>query len=175
MRHSDDVIEIINVVNLYAFAVDALRFDLFDQVFTDDAAVSFGGPAAWTDLAALKQAFEAIHRPFDATMHLTTNHQVVVQGDQASCFSYVHGRFLRQVAEGGNMFESGGWYDDGLARTPGGWRIRTRACRSVWAAGNPVVLQTLPGVSGEQKLDALSAEVAAGRISHIAALTGALR
>ena len=62
----------------------------------------------------------------------------------------------------------------GLARTPNGWRIRTHACRSVWAAGNPLVLQTMPGVSGEQTLDALSAEVAAGRVGHLAARTGAV-
>lgn len=172
MAHSEDVIEIINVVNLYAIAVDALQFELFDQVFTADAAVSFGGPAAWSDLAALKRDFDAIHRPFEATMHTTTNHQVGVDGDRATCLSYVHGRFLRQVPEGSNMFESGGWYDDVLVRTPAGWRIAERGCRSVWAAGNPVVLQTMPGVTGEQKLDALSREAAAGQVGHIRALCG---
>jgi hypothetical protein len=169
--HGDDVIEIINLINLYPVAVDTLRFDLFDRIFTDDPEVSFGGPAAWTDLAALKRDFETIHRPFEATLHVTTNHQVIVNGDRANCISYVHGRFVRQVAEGGNMFESAGWYDDALVRTPAGWRIATRTCRSVWAGGNPVVLQTMPGVSGEHTLDSLSREAAAGRLAYLAALT----
>jgi hypothetical protein len=167
-----DISEIVNLVNLYPVAVDTLRFDLFDQIFTDDIRMDFGGPAAWQDLAALKTAFEAIHRPFDATLHLTSNHQVVLQGERANCLSYVHGRFIRQVAEGGNMFESVGWYDDALVRTPAGWRINARSCSSVWAGGNPVVLQTLPGVSGEQKLDSLSRQAAAGQIAYLRALAG---
>jgi hypothetical protein len=170
--HSDDVVEIVNVLNLYPVAVDTLRFDLFDRIFTADARVGFGGPAAWEDLASLKRDFEAIHRPFEATLHVTTNHQVVVRGEEAACISYVHGRFIRQVPEGGNMFESAGWYDDQLVRTPAGWRVKVRACRSVWAGGNPVVLQTMPGVSGEQTLDSLSREAAGGNIAYLRALTG---
>jgi hypothetical protein len=170
---SEDVVEIINVINLYPVAVDTLSWDLFDQVFTNDVRIDFGGPAAWSDLAALKEAFEAIHRPFEATQHVTTNHQVTGDGDQASCLTYVHGRFIRQVPGGGNMFESAGWYDDRLVRTPAGWRISARSCRSVWSGGNPKVLETVPGVSGEPQLDSLSREAAAGAISHLHALRAA--
>jgi hypothetical protein len=168
---SDDIIEIANVINLYAVAVDTRRFDLFDQVFTANVAIDFGGAAAWNDLASLRGAFEIIHRPFEATMHVTTNHQVLVNADRANCISYVHGRFIRNVQQGGNMFESAGWYDDVLVRTQAGWRIAARSCRSVWAGGNPLVLQTVPGVSGEQKMDSLSREAAAGTIAYITALT----
>jgi hypothetical protein len=167
--HSEDIVAIINVINLYPVAVDTRRWDLFDKVFTVDIQTDFGGPAAWKDLAALKRDFETIHRPFEATMHVTTNHQVVVSADRANCISYVHGRFIRKVPEGGNMFESVGWYDDILVRTPAGWRIKKRSCRSVWAGGNPVVLQTMPGVSGEMKLDSLSHEAAAGNLAYLSA------
>ena len=169
---SGDIIDVINVINLYPIAVDSLRFDLFDQIFTPDIQIDFGGPAAWENLEALKSAFEAIHRPFDATMHVTTNHQVFVDGDRASCISYVHGRFIRQLPEGGNTFESGGWYDDILVRTPAGWRIRARSCRSVWGAGNPVVLQTVPGVSGDQTFTSLSRDAARGDVAYLLAVTG---
>ena len=167
---SDDVIEIIQVVNLYAIAVDTRRWELFDQVFTADAQTDFGGGARWQDRAQLKRDFAFVHEPFDATLHVTTNHQVVVRDDAANCISYVHGRFIRQVP-GGNMFESGGWYDDRLVRTPAGWRISHRVCRMVWAGGNPVVLQTMPGVTGEQQLDSLSREAAAGTIAYLQRLS----
>lgn len=168
---SDDITGIINVINLYPVAVDTRRFDLFDQVFTDNVRIDFGGAAAWNDLASLRRAFEIIHRPFEATMHVTTNHQVLVNADRANCISYVHGRFIRKVQQGGNMFESAGWYDDVLVRTQAGWRIAARSCRSVWAGGNSMVLETAPGVSGEQKRDSLSREAAAGTIAYITALT----
>ena len=168
-QSSDDIVEIVNVINLYALAVDSLRWDLFDQVFTEDVHTEFGGPAKWDDLASLKRDFAAVHGPFESTQHITTNHQVVVNGDRANSLSYVHGRFIRQV-EGGNMFESTGWYDDQLVRLPAGWRIKFRSCRTVWSGGNPVVLQTLPGISGQQKYDSLSREAAAGHIEHLKAL-----
>jgi hypothetical protein len=162
---------VINVVNLYPVALAGQRWELFDQVFTADAEADFGGPARWSDLASLKRDFAAIHVPFQATQHVTTNHQVAVDADQATCLSYVQGRFIREVAEGGNMFESGGWYDDGLVRTADGWRIRRRLCRMVWWSGNPLVLQTTPGMAVEHQLHSLRAEAEAGRVAHLAAIT----
>ncbi len=168
----EDIVQIINVINLYPVAVDTRRWELFDRVFTEDAQTEFGGAARWNDLISLKRDFEIIHRPFEATLHVTTNHQVVVNSDRANCLSYVHGRFIRQVPEGGSMFESVGWYDDFLVRSPAGWRIKVRSCRTVWSGGNPAVLQTMPGVSGEQQLDSLSREAAADRIAHLSAFGG---
>jgi hypothetical protein len=167
---SGDIAEIINVINLYPVAVDSLSWDLFDLIFTPDVQTNFGGGAKWQDLASLKRDFAAIHEPFEATLHFTSNHQVGVDGDQATCISYVRGQFIRDVGEGGNMFESTGWYDDRLVRTAAGWRIKERACRSVWAGGNPLVLQTKPGVTGDQTMDSLSREARAGRVWRLQAL-----
>ena len=110
-----------------------------------------------------------IHAPFDATQHVTTNHNVTVQGDTAHCLSYVHGRFIRQVP-GGNMFESTGWYDDRLVRTEGGWRIAHRVCRMVWWGGNPRVLETMEGIKVEHTLNSLCDEARAGRLSYLRAI-----
>ncbi len=167
---AQDIAEIINLINLYPVAVDSQQWDLLDRVFTQDASTDFGGGAAFSGLATIKQAFDAIHAPFDATQHVTTNHQVVVDGDSATCLSYVHGRFIRAVPEGGNMFESTGWYDDVLVRTPQGWRIKLRNCRSVWAGGNPLVLQTTPDIHIETATISLRGEGRAGNLNHLAAL-----
>ena len=165
----EDIVEIISVINLYPIAVDTRRWDLFDQVFTSDAQTDFGGGARWTDLASLKRDFAVVHAPFEATQHVTTNHQVIGNEREANCISYVHGRFIRQVP-GGNMFESAGWYDDALVRTPTGWRIKVRNCRSLWTGGNPKVLQTMEGVTGEQQFDSLSRDAAAGKLGFLQAL-----
>jgi SnoaL-like domain len=166
---TDDIVQIISVVNLYPLAVDTRRWDLFDQVFTPDAQADFGGGARWMDLASLKRDFALVHEPFSATQHVTTNHQVAGDEREARCISYVQGRFIREVP-GGNMFESHGWYDDALIRTADGWRIRSRTCKAVWAGGNPKVLQTMDGVTGEQQFDSLSREAAAGRLGFLQAL-----
>jgi hypothetical protein len=164
-----EIAAITNVINLYPLAVDTQSWALFDRVFTEDIQCDFGGPAVWNDRASLKLAFDAIHAPFAATQHATRGHHVAVDGDRATCLSYVLGRFIRDVP-GGNMFESAGWYDDALIRTPEGWRISRRVCRMLWWGGNPAVLQTSPDVPVEPMLDSLVAEARAGRLGHLQAL-----
>ncbi len=163
-----DLFEITNVINLYALAVDTHSWDLLDQVFTPDIAIDFGGPAAWTGLDALKEAFQAIHTPFRSTQHFTTNHQIKTAGDRATCTSYVRGVFMRAMPEGGDMFESTGWYDDALVRSPAGWRIQRRSSRMTWWGGNAKVLETAPGAGAPEMLASLSAE--AGAVQHLAHL-----
>jgi ketosteroid isomerase-like protein len=164
----NDIAEIVNVINLYPIAVDSQQWHLFDRIFTDDIRADFGGPAVWSGLAPLKQAFEAIHAPFASTQHATRGHHVAVDGDTATCLSYVHAHFIRDMGEGGNMFESIGWYDDGLVRTAAGWRIARRACRTQWSGGNPAVLQTTPDVHVDPVFNSLRDEARAGRIVHFA-------
>ena len=167
---AQEIAAVVNVVNLYPAAVDTQSWALFDLVFTEDVHADFGGQAVWDGLGPLRQAFDIIHAPFAATQHATTGHQVVVEGERASCLSYVHARFVREVPAGGNMFESTGWYDDTLVRTAAGWRINQRVSRMIWWGGNPAVLETAPEVKVEQVLDSLSAEARAGRIGHLKAL-----
>lgn len=170
MFNSHDVVEIISLINRYALAVDCQSWDLFDQIFTPDIEADFGPGAAWTDLASLRQAFDAIHSIFKATQHITTNHQVVVEGDRATAVSYVHGRFIRQISEADHMFESTGWYDDRLVRTPAGWRIRKRVCHMVWHGGNLQVFMPTADAGTTLQSKSLREEAQAGRVDILTAL-----
>ncbi|MGE3693004.1 MAG: nuclear transport factor 2 family protein [Novosphingobium sp.] len=168
---TQDIAAIVNTVNLYPVAVDAQQWVLFDKVFTKDAETDFGGAAVFSGLATIKQVFEAIHAPFSATQHATRGHHVVVSGDSATCLSNVHALFIRDVGgEGGNMFESSGWYDDRLVRTVQGWRIARRVCRTIWSGGNPAVLQTTPDVHVEEVFASLRGDAAKGEVAHVAGL-----
>jgi hypothetical protein len=167
----EDIAEIVNLINFYPIAVDSQQWHLFDRIFTEDVEADFGEPAVWRGIEPLKQAFAAIHAPFASTQHATRGHHVSLDGREgATCLSYVHGRFIREMPEGGNMFESIGWYDDALVRTAAGWRIARRRCRVQWCGGNPVVLQTAPGAHVEHVLHSLCSEAGAGRIGHFEAL-----
>jgi len=159
---------IIAVVNLYAFAVDTQRWELFDRVFTEDAHLDFGGGYGWNDRASLKRDFALAHGMFKSTQHVTTNHLVTIETDRAHCISYVTGHFLRDLPGGTAMFESGGWYDDSLVRTAEGWRIAERICRMTWHQGNPEVM---PGPLPEA-LDSLRADAEAGSIAYLRVITG---
>jgi hypothetical protein len=164
--HSEDVTEVIGIINLYALAVDTRRFDLFDRVFTNDIKADFGGEAQWNDLPSLKRDFTASHEAFDATQHITTNHQVVVNSDQAYALSYVNARFIRRMPEGGTLTQSYGWYDDSLIRTDEGWKISKRVCRAIWATDSPLAPPSRFGTPVLQTY-ALSQEAASGNISYL--------
>ena len=104
--------DIIQKLNLYGFAVDTQRWDLFDTVFTPFVDADFGGSAHWTDLAQFKADFAAFHAPFDATQHVMTNHQVLVNGDSdrvketipGVTFEKVYDSMKDQAAAGGLHF-----------------------------------------------------------------------
>ncbi len=165
-----DIAQITNVINLYALAVDTHSWELFDDVFTADIAIDFGGPAAWQDRDSLKAAFAAIHDPFRSTQHFTSNHQIKVIGDTATAISYVRGMFMRSMPEGGDLFDSTGWYDDTLIRTPHGWRIKRRSSRMSWWGGNPKVLETAPGAGTPSVMASLAQEADNDAIQHLGRL-----
>jgi hypothetical protein len=45
MTDYDDKAEILEILNLYGFALDAHQWQLFDLIFTDDVIAEFGPPA----------------------------------------------------------------------------------------------------------------------------------
>jgi hypothetical protein len=124
------------VLRIYALAMDARRWDLFDSIFTQDVRANYPS-AQWTDVQTFKKDFAAQHAGFDATQHAVMTPVVEVDGDEAASFAYVSFRLIRRGTPGGDFLEGQAWYDDRFVRTPKGWRIGERNCRILWSDGNP--------------------------------------
>lgn len=169
MRFEDES-AIIRIVNLYGFAVDTQRWDLFDHIFTPDVDADYSETAHWRDLKTFKSDFAVYHDPFDGTQHTMTNHLVNIAGDTAQANTYGHWRLIRNGLEGGDFWEGNGWYDDLLVRTGDGWRIRERTCRIIWWGGNPRVNETVPGVKFRLDTTAMRREGEAGNLRYLQAL-----
>ncbi len=165
-----DITEITQLINLYGLAMDSQRWDLFDRIFTEDVEADFGAPSHWTDLASFKADFAAFHAPFDGTEHLMSNHVVTVEGRRASAFTNGRWRLIRKAAEGGELWEGTGWYDDTLVQRGGRWLIARRVCRVSWWGGNPRVQETAPGIEFNLQLASLRGEAAAGRVDFLQSL-----
>lgn len=161
--------EIMNLINLYALAVDTQRWALFKQVFTPDVDADFGSGVHWRDLETYMRDFAAFHDPFDATQHTMSNHQVTVNGDRANAMTYGHWRLIRDVP-GGNMWEGAGWYDDQLVRTDAGWRINKRVCRVIWWGGNNAVREITPDTKFDDPSISLRGEGDAGNVAYLNAI-----
>jgi len=160
-----------SLVNLYGLAIDTQRWDLFDEIFTEDVFANYSESATWRDLATFKRDFAAYHDPFDGTQHTMTNIQWRFAGDTARAVTYGHWRLVRYGVPGGDFWEGQGWYEDELVRRDAGWRIRHRVCRIIWWGGNPNVNETTPGVKFELGVTSLRREADEGRFKFLSALT----
>jgi SnoaL-like domain len=167
---SHDSAAIIQLINLYGFAVDTQRWDLFDRIFASDVDADYSAAAHWRELKSFKADFAAFHAPFDSTQHCMMNHLVHVDGDTAQAFTYGTWRLIRRAAEGLPLWDGSGWYEDELVRSAAGWRIKQRICRVVWWTGNPLVNETIPGVKFELDSIALRREAQAGRVKFLSAI-----
>jgi hypothetical protein len=168
----NDVAEIIALTHLYAMATDTLRWDLFDRIFTPDLDANCPPNGRWVGLEDFKSKWAAFHEILDGSTHTFTNQQVVVSGDTANMLSYVHVRLWRKMPDGKDWYESGGYYDDKLIRTPAGWRIRARLYGGNWWDGNPRV----GGEDFDPSLIPLRHAAKAGDVAFVNALgTGATR
>lgn len=162
-----DLQTITQLINLYGFAVDSERWELFDRIFTKDVDAYFSETAHWRDLAQFKSDFALFHRIFDSTQHAMSNHLVDVSGDTAHAFTYGMWRLIRKGTEGGDLWEATGWYDDELTRTEQGWRIKRRHCKVAWWDGNPRVQASDPGVKFVLNLLSVKGEAKAGHIGFL--------
>jgi len=163
VSHQDEH-DVMRVVNLYGFAIDAQLWDLFDQIFTTDIDADYCDGSRWRDLVTFKADLATYHDPFDGTQHAMMNHVVQVDGDVASALTYGSWRLIRKGLDGGDIWEGSGWYDDRLVRTDDGWRISTRICRIIWWGGNPLVAETSPSVKFQLPMKSLRADRLAGHI-----------
>jgi hypothetical protein len=127
------------LVNTYAIAVDAQRWELFDELFTDSVVADYT-TKCWTSLAAWKVDFSAFHAQFSGTQHCISSVSWHSADGFISAFSYCVARLVRRGAPGGDYAEAGAWYDDRIIRTDQGLRIAARVCRTMWIGGNTSLL-----------------------------------
>ncbi len=166
-----DKAAIIEALNLYAFALDAHAWDLFDLVFTDDVKVDLGPAAAnWSGLTDFKRSFAEFHQTLDNHQHTMMGHLVHVNGDEAQAFSYGNWLLVREAAQGGPNWFGTGWYDDGLVRTSQGWRIDRRVCRLLSWTGNPAVPEPNREHNPDMRGNVLRTACELGQIGYLQAV-----
>ena len=167
-----DKAAVIELMNLYAFALDTARWDLFDRIFVEDITADFGPASAlWHDLPSFKRGFAAFHATLDSYQHTMMGHLVHIDGDKAYAFAYGNWLLVREATEGGSSWMGTGWYDDEVVRSVSGWRIARRVCRLASWTGNPAVPQPNIGQTPDMKTNVLREFGEAGNLGFLNALT----
>jgi SnoaL-like protein len=135
--------EIIDLTITYCWAIDTKQWDVLDDVFLPDATAHLAMPAPLEGVTAIRDRISLALTPLDDSQHIVANHQVVIEGDHATCRCYLQAQHVRHAAAasgGGTNFIIAGRYEDRMVRTPHGWRIAHRELVPMWREGNPDVI-----------------------------------
>ena len=121
-----DRLAITDVVNSMGVLADLGQYDRLRQLFTERVTVDytslFPGEVQNISSEQLMTQWQSTLPGFDATQHMITNHQIVIDGDKATAIAYVRATHklgdemwvvLKDTAS-----HIGGYYVDELVRDP---------------------------------------------------------
>lgn len=130
--------EIIDVAIRYARGIDTRNWQEFGSCFTDEVAINVlatGG--AWITLsrADIMAICSRIFANYSATQHISANHQVTINGDEAICISSLNATHYTADYPGGSIQRQIGYYEYHLVRADG-WQIDRYVQTVRWEEGN---------------------------------------
>ncbi len=127
---------------LYSFAaaLDTKDWKSYVDNYADDGYIDLPDPQSQQGgriVLRKEQMIDLVPKSlgrYAATHHMSTNHQITINGDQASSRSY-----LQAVHVGPSPLDhwsAGGWYDSSYLRTRTGWKFASVKLTGVWLDGN---------------------------------------
>ncbi|MDG1311884.1 MAG: nuclear transport factor 2 family protein [Porticoccaceae bacterium] len=131
-----DHLEIQQVINLYASALDKQQWDALEGVFTDDAVANFIGIGVFEGRQAIVELVASVLTQCSVTQHLLGNINIVVTGDTATATCYLSALHVGLGDYAAETLTVWGEYSDELVRTAVGWRIKHRTLTSQHASGD---------------------------------------
>jgi hypothetical protein len=134
-----DTKAIVDLTITYTWLLDHGPHADLAQVFTPDAFALLGGTECHGAEAIIDRVDRALSR-LTISQHIVANHQVAIDGDEATCRCYFQAQHVLVGTDGGDNYIIAGRYDDRLVRTPDGWRIAHRVLTVDWTEGNRSVV-----------------------------------
>jgi hypothetical protein len=139
-----DRAEISDVVHRYATAIDLRDWALLETCFTAEMEADFrtfgvrevfqGSADEW--VRRVRSTIDGC----DATQHLSANHVHTIDGDAATCVSYMRAEHFLINDRGDDSYTVGGYYTNELVREAAGWKIKKYTLAVTWSRGNRHIL-----------------------------------
>ncbi len=131
-----------DVVNTYATAVDKRDWTLFKSLFTDRVYIDMSDldPARCREISS--DELVDLARPLtklSSTQHASSNHRHDINGDTATCISYMQARHFLTRDGTDYHYHLYGYYTYTFVRTPAGWKISKYAMAVTGQEGDPRV------------------------------------
>ena len=126
---------------LYSFAaaLDTKNWRQYADNYADGGFIELPDPTSSTGATFTLHKEQMLDRlpkslgRYSGTHHISTNHQIVVAGDQATSRSYLQAVHVRSKPT--DHWSAGGWYDCRYRRTNAGWKFTHVKLHSVWMSG----------------------------------------
>ena len=132
---------ITDVVNAVGTFADLGKWSQLQQLFTAEVTVDytslFEGEVQNISNKQLITQWQSILPGFEATQHLITNHQITVDGDNATVIAQV--RATHKL--GNELWIVGGYYIDELVRTEEGWKVKSIQYNALYEEGNRALIE----------------------------------
>jgi len=133
-----DRADVIDVLTRYATSIDLRRWNDFASCLAEKVEISMPVTAGWVPMSRedLVGLASRIYAQLEATQHISANHQVTVEGDQASALSTLNAtHYLGEDVDGGSLQREVGYYEWRLVRADG-WKIDRMHMTINWVEGN---------------------------------------
>ena len=133
-----------DVVIGYASAVDLRDWPRLRSLFTERVFLDFRtfDPSLYREMGA-DEVVDLARRlaAFDATQHISGNHACTIDGDRATCVSYMQAGHFMTRPDGRYACFLYGHYTNHLVRTAAGWKIERYALTVTAQQGDPRVFE----------------------------------
>lgn len=143
---------IVDVVNGVAIYADLRQWDRLRELYTDEVTIDYtslvGGASAQVKAADLIAGWQIGLSRYQATQHLLGNHRVSVEGETAQALVYVQAIHWLPQLNGESRWTVHGYYDYGLERIEGRWRIARHVFTASIVYGSRALLE-MQGVKPE--------------------------
>jgi ketosteroid isomerase-like protein len=146
-----DRAEISALLSHYYAAIDDKQLDaaVVASTFTADGRLVNPAGTSLTGHSAIAAAQTTAFRRFKSTHHVTSDHLVAIEGDDARLRTNVTAMHLWVDDQADRVslqshFVAGGVFDGAASRTPQGWRFTELTLRISWRTGAMPFLADLP-------------------------------
>ena len=136
----EDRAEISDVVLRFARAFDTKDWDSLRACFTDEIETDYSDVRDEPPTIVNADDYVASRRSSLSdvkTQHISSNHLIAVDGDEAICIS--NAVIYRSLLDSDERYDTHGCYSHTLRKTPQGWKISKIKQTVYWNVGNPLV------------------------------------
>ena len=127
-----DRMDIVDTSIRYATGVDMRDWEIYRSCFTDELEVDFTGTPETQKADDWVNTARQLVSPYTATQHIITNHNITIEGDEATCIAYLQAQHYRSDDTGVSALTVGGYYTNKLVRSPEGWKISKLKLTITW-------------------------------------------